>query len=163
MKLEYRLTLNDYLEAAQVTYNSWLVFKFTFWGISIFIVISAIFDIIRRPYHLYNYLHLILGICGMPFFEFSIRRSIIDAWKNPSKMMQETITTDITEEMLSMKNSSVQVQTKWQIYTHFVERPNLFIVYPSSREYYIFPKRVFSSEEQLSEFREPLCRKVGKS
>lgn len=162
MKLEYRLTLNDYLEAAQVTYNSWRFFKFALWGSSIFIVISAIFEIIRRPYHLPNYLYLIIGICGIPCIQFSMRRGVIDTWKNPSNMMQEPITMDITEEMLGVKTSSVQAQIKWQIYTHFVETPNLFIVYLSSRVYYIFPKRAFSSEEQLS-FRELLIRKVRKS
>lgn len=161
MKLEYRLTLNDYLKAAQVTYNSWRFFKFLFCGINIFIVISAIFEIIRKPYHLYNYLSLIFGICNIPLIQFVLRRGVIDAWKNPANMMQEPINMDITEEVLSVKTSSVEAQIKWQIYTHFVETPNLLIVYLSSQQYYIFPKRAFSSEEQLS-FRELLSRKVKK-
>lgn len=162
MKLEYRLTLNDYLEAAQVTYNSWRFLKFGLWVVSIFIVIGGIFDIIKRPYQLYSYFTLIFGICFIPCIQFFMRRGVIDAWKNPANMMQETITMDISEEVLSVKTSSVEAQIKWQIYTHFVETPNLLIVYLSSRVYYIFPKRAFSSEEQLS-FRELLSRKVRKS
>lgn len=162
MKLEYRLTLKDYLEATQVAYKStWRFWKFVLWGFSIFIVVGGILDIIRKPYQLYSYFSLIFGICFIPLIQFVLRRGVINAWKNSYSSMQEPITIDITEERYSLKTPSVEMQVKWRIFTHFVETLNLFMVHQSNREVLIVPKRAFSTKEQLDEFRLH-CRKIGK-
>ena len=73
------------------------------------------------------------------------------------------MTLEISEEELTLSSPIFQSTLKWQIYTHFIETTNLFMVYQSKRLFNMFPKRAFSNEQELDEFRYLLERKIRSS
>lgn len=80
----------------------------------------------------------------------------------------EPMTVQVIGEGLILNTPSWQGTFKWENFHSFSETNNLLAIYgmPSlyhvSDSNFIIPKRAFSEEEQLSDFRELLCRNIGK-
>jgi hypothetical protein len=53
---------------------------------------------------------------------------------------------------LKTQSNVTQSQSAWRAYSKFLESPNLFLIYPGARMFFMVPKRAFSSVE-LEEFR----------
>ncbi|MEG4198723.1 YcxB family protein [Microcoleus sp. Pol12A5] len=82
----------------------------------------------------------------------------------------EPTTVEVIGERLALKTPSWEGNFKWEAFKVFIETQNLLLIYPvpslypmSRKSYFIVPKRAFSGEEQLSDFRELLHNNIGKS
>ena len=80
----------------------------------------------------------------------------------------EPTTVEVIGEGLVLNTPSWQGTFKWGNFEFFRETRNLLVIYPVLSLYpvpesnFIIPKRAFSDEEQGSDFRELLCRNIGK-
>jgi hypothetical protein len=80
----------------------------------------------------------------------------------------EPTTVEVIGEGLVLNTPSWQGTFKWGNFEFFTETRNLLVIYPVLSLYpvpesnFIIPKRAFSDEEQWSDFRELLCRNIGK-
>lgn len=161
MNLEYRLTFNDYLEANQAHLKSQRFSYFFLWVGSILLIVWG-FDCILIGDILIFFFFVILGIFANPSFNPLQRYYLASTWKSQPSI-REPITIEVTKEGLTLYSSYFKSHLKWQIYTGFIETKNLFMVYQSKRFFNWFPKRAFSSDEQVHEFRELLRTMIVKS
>jgi len=60
---------------------------------------------------------------------------------------------------LELRSDVSQGKSSWHAYSKFLETPNLFLIYPGSRMFFMIPKRAFSAVE-LEEFRRLLVQKL---
>ena len=72
----------------------------------------------------------------------------------------EPMTVEVIGEGLALNTPSWQGTFKWEAFRFFIETRNLLVIYPvssvypvSSSKFIIVPKRAFSGEEQLWDFR----------
>jgi YcxB-like protein len=81
----------------------------------------------------------------------------------------EPMTVEVIEEGLVINTPSWQGIFKWKTFKFFTESSNSLVIYPvpslypTSYSNFIIPKRAFSGEEQLSDFRELLHKNIGKT
>ncbi|MFB2894611.1 YcxB family protein [Aerosakkonemataceae cyanobacterium BLCC-F50] len=152
MKLEYQLTFNDYLEANQ-NHSKWR--KILMWIIAIFFFILGLLSIIIIPAEPSSYIFLVLGICYIPLVKLIERYNLARIWKSQPSI-REPITLEANEEGITLKSTLFESNIKWQVYTKFVETNKLLMLYQSNQSFNLLPKRAFSTNEQLNEFRELL-------
>jgi hypothetical protein len=74
-------------------------------------------------------------------------RGAITCWADEEGFYQQTMNSDLT--------------VKWPALIKFKETRNLFLVYPSKQMCYLIPKRAFTNEGQVKEFRELLHQKIN--
>lgn len=81
----------------------------------------------------------------------------------------EYMTVEVLEEGLVVNTPSWQGTFKWENFKLFTETSNSLVIYPvqflypvSDSNFMIVPKRAFSGEDQLSDFRELLHKNIGK-
>jgi YcxB-like protein len=160
MKIEYRLNLKDYQEANKFhsrtqKFNYWLL-----WIISVLLIFSSILHIVFLPNIYSIFLGLFLGIILNP--EFALLRNFFIrlAWKNQSNAVREPVAIEITEEGIAKEASSYSSLVRWPVFSKFLETPNLFIVYEGKCLMHIIPKRSFSGNEQIQEFKAVLNEKL---
>ncbi|WP_445251506.1 MULTISPECIES: YcxB family protein [unclassified Microcoleus] len=82
----------------------------------------------------------------------------------------EPTTVEVIGERLALKTPTWEGNFKWEAFKVFIETQNLLLIYPlpslypvSRIAYFIVPKRAFSGEEELSDFKKLLHNKIGKS
>ncbi len=81
----------------------------------------------------------------------------------------QPMTVEVIGEGLVLNTHSWQGTFKWANFEFFTETINLLVIYPVPSLYpvpestFIIPKRAFSGEEQLWDFREVLHHNIGKS
>ncbi|MEG4074857.1 YcxB family protein [Microcoleus sp. Pol14D5] len=82
----------------------------------------------------------------------------------------EPTTVEVIGERLTFKTPSWEGNFKGEAFKVFIETNNLLLIYPfpslypvSRQAYFIVPKRAFSGEEELSDFKKMLHNKIGKS
>ncbi len=161
MNLEYRITFNDFLEAHQAHLKSQRFLYLFIWIASISVVVVGVAGLFIGD--IWNFcLLVIVGICINPSSNVLQRYCLARIWKSQPSI-REPITLEVTKEGLTVSSPSFQSNLKWQIYTHFIETKNLFMVYQSKQIFNLFPKRAFSSDEYIHEFRELLRTRLGNS
>ena len=80
----------------------------------------------------------------------------------------QPMTVEVIGEGLVLNTTSWQGTFKWENFEFFTETINLLVIYPVPCLYpvpestFIIPKRAFSGEEQLWDFREVLHHNIGK-
>lgn len=80
----------------------------------------------------------------------------------------QPMTVEVIGEGLVLNTPTWQGTFKWANFEFFTETINLLVIYPVPSLYpvpestFIIPKRAFSGEEQLGDFRELLHHKIGK-
>lgn len=165
MQLEYRLSLKDYQEANQAHLKSqrWIYFFFWFFmllglfflatfflantSIDLFVIVWFLFF----PIILFN-----------PYFSNPIKNYFISrAWKGLPNL-HHPITIDVDEERLKIKTFNCESSLQWQFHIKAIETKNLFILYQAKTLFNMLPKRAFSSDEEVKEFRELLRTKIEK-
>lgn len=161
MNIEFRLTLKDYQEASQAHIKSQHLLYFFNWSASILFLLLGVVMLFSKDI-LFSVFLVVIGICSNPSFNPLQNYFIARLWKSQPSI-REPMTLEISEEGLTGSSPIFQSTVKWQIYTHFIETTNLFVVYQSKRLFNMFPKRAFSNEQELDEFRYLLERKIVKS
>jgi hypothetical protein len=82
-------------------------------------------------------------------------------WRS-NKSVRGDITCWANEEGFSQQTTNTDLTVKWPALIKFKETRNLFLIYPSKQMCYLIPKRAFTDEGQVKEFRELLDRKINK-
>ncbi len=161
MYLEYRLTFNDYLEANQAHVKSQRFSYFFLWVGSIFLMVRG-FDCILSGNIWIFFFFVILGIFANPSFNPLQRYYLARTWESQPSI-RKPITIEITKEGITLYSPYFKSNLKWKIYIRFIETKNLFMIYQSNRFFNLFPKRAFSSDEQVNEFRDLLRTMIVKN
>nr|WP_246276742.1 YcxB family protein [Microcoleus asticus] len=124
---------------------------------------------------------LVLGVFWIPmlvllcilFSKFFLKPGGIKI-KMPMSVMQmnwgEPTTVEVIGDRLALKTPSWEGNFKWEAFKVFIETRNLLLIYPvpslypvSKISHFIVPKRAFSGEEELSDFKKLLHNNIGKS
>jgi YcxB-like protein len=179
MMLDYQLSVNDYLYAAG-TASPNKILSFLNVGGGIYV---GVLNLLRATHILpdmsngtmsasdYGFLSVFLFLLSFfwlhqhfPRFSPTKRWAISRAWKR-TVQMQRPINLSITETGIDFQIQGLQDFRQWQHYTGFRETKEMFLLYYSESLYHILPKRVFSSSEQMGQFRDLLNENnvVGKN
>jgi hypothetical protein len=157
MEVTYRLTPTEYVEAQRAHLKSTWGYRFMV-SIAALSAVFAIYEVIfvdvfrAAPAALLSALWI---SCSF-LISFRARRDFV---KHPNLAREYMLR--IEDDGLYMSSDVSQGGAKWSAYVKFRETPNLFVLYAGARIFYMFPKRVFSSDQQ-SRFREVLIRNVAK-
>jgi hypothetical protein len=170
MNLEYRLTLQDYLEANQAHIKSQKLLYFTYWSFAALAILLLALNVTVfflsggwSPFDLiFTCLIIAFAIYFNPELLIGQRYALKKVWQSQPSI-REPMTLEITEEALTFHSPMFQAVNYWKAYPNFVETKNLFILYLSKQSFNLIPKRAFSSTEQIQEFRELLPRKIVKN
>jgi len=162
VNLEYRLTNQDYQEAYRANYQSQRISYWLLWLVAGLLVLVGFLYIVAprgdRPISLFlGILSIGVGICLIP--DVYHRLFFPGLWRS-HPVLREPILLEITEDWLVYHSDSIQARIKWHVYTHFLETPNLFLIYPNQNLYGVLPKRALGSSDRISEFRQFLRLKV---
>lgn len=68
----------------------------------------------------------------------------------------------ITEDSLKAENETGSGTIAWRDLVKWKEGHGLFLLYPNEALFYVIPARLFSSIEQVEQFRQLLSRAIGK-
>jgi YcxB-like protein len=162
VNFEYRLTNQDYQEAYKANYQSQRIGYWLLWLVAgLLFVVGCLYVVAPRGdlqiSVLLGILSIGLGICLIP--EVYHRLFFSGLWRS-HPVLREPISIEITEEWLVYHSDSIQAQIKWHVYTHFLETPNLFLIYPNHHLYGVLPKRALGNPDRILEFRHFLQQKV---
>lgn len=165
--LSYQLSANDYLRTAGITSPNKIL---NFLSIGVWAYASSL-DLLRAIhilpdvsngtisasdygfYSLFGFLLFFLWLHqSFPWFSPTKRWTMARAWKR-TVQMQLPINLSIAETGIDFKIEGLQAFRQWQHYTGFRETKEMFLLYYSESLYHILPKRVFSSIDQMNQFR----------
>lgn len=163
MNFEYRLTNQDYQEAYKANYQSQRMSYWLLWLVAgLLLFVGFLYAIAprgdRQVSLMLGTLSIVGGIGLIP--EVYHRLFFSGLWRS-HPVLREQIFIEITEDWLVYHSDSIQAKIRWHVYTHFLETPNLFLIYPNHQLYGVLPKRALGHPERISEFRKFLRQKVG--
>jgi len=156
-KLEFKYTFKEFFEGSRNAARS-------FWTLSL----GGVLLIMGT---LYLYFKHAEGETNSPISSLTpllmgvlfISLPLLQAWpawrSNPS--LKDAISCWADEEGFGMQTTNSETTIKWPALIKFRGTRNPFLVYPSKRMCYLIPKRAFTNEGQVKEFRELLDRKVN--
>ncbi|AFY32762.1 YcxB family protein [Calothrix sp. PCC 7507] len=157
MQFAYRLNVNDLKEASQSHSKKGLL-KYCLLMAGI-LLLTSILPLLTQGGISFREIFWSILLPNILFFIFIyvlmriLQNFLISRnWKSQPGAKSD-ISVETTEEGLQITTQSSDSRLKWSLYTHWKETPNLFMVYQSHNCFNIFPKRAFSSEEQVNEFR----------
>jgi len=165
MQLEYRLSLKDYQEAnqAHLKLQRWIYFFFWFFILgSLFFLVTPL--LINRTPDLFGFVWFLSSAILLfnPYFSNPIKNYFLNRhWKNLSNW-HHPITIDVDEEKIKSKTVDCESSVQWRLFIKAIETKNLFMLYPAKACFNMIPKRAFSSDQQMDEFRELLRTKIEK-
>ncbi len=165
MQLEYRLSLKDYQEANQdhLKLQRWIYFFFWFLILGgLFFLITPLF-INRTPDIFGTVWFLSCAILLFnPYFSNPIKGYFINRnWKSLTTW-HHPITVEVNKEILKFTSVTYESSIQWQFFIKAIETKNLFMLYPAKALFNVIPKRAFSSDQQMDEFRGLLQTKIEK-
>jgi hypothetical protein len=170
MKISYRIEKSDFI-AAQLLHRSkggsWKdrAPRLLFIGfLSLIFFLPPVMDMVERrrvnslDLRYLFFLSLAYVVIGWIILPFLRKRDYVrDYVRNPR--IQEPITVEISEGGVYQEGKDYTATMKWQIFTHYLEDDDLFLLYESAPHLRILPKRAFAPGE-AEQFRELLKSKL---
>ncbi|MEM9543927.1 MAG: YcxB family protein [Cyanobacteria bacterium P01_E01_bin.42] len=152
MKIEFRLNFRDYQEANKAHVRQHKIIYFAFWSFIIVLLLSATGKFLRGDL-IGGILTLLLAITLNPLSTlletFWLKRS----WNNQNKALHQPMTIEATGESFSLEGEGFDATIRCNLFKKFIETNNLFIIYEGDNAFRIIPKRAFTNNEELAEFR----------
>lgn len=175
MQIEYRLSLKDYQEVnqAHLKLQPWIYIFFWFLIlIGLFFLSQAIKNFFLCDKHCFElivafvflfFLFLLppIFLCN-PYFSSSIQNNNCKLFWEKLTNLHQPMTVEVNEESLKFKTLYIEDKFKWQFFLQAVETRNIFMLYESQVVFSMIPKRAFSNDAQVEEFRELLRTKIAK-
>ena len=169
MQIEYRLSPKDYQEASQAHFKSQLWIYFVFWFFIMFGLLSLIIDFVsERQLDVFVITITIITLLVPPvlflnpYFSNPLKNYFINlTWKNFPNL-HNPITVESSEEIIKINIMNSESNIQWQVYLKVIETKKIFMLYQAKALFFIIPKRAFSSNEQVDEFRELLHKNIEK-
>jgi hypothetical protein len=106
-----------------------------------------------------SFLFLIAWLYGVLWVCYPLLRAWLIWRDNPS--VRQVIRYWADEEGVSWQTANSDATLKWPGLIKFRETRNLFLLYTANRAGCLIPKRAFTDESQVKEFRELLDRKIN--
>ena len=108
---------------------------------------------------------IIGGLIGGTFAG-AITRYVYIPWKarrvfRQQKSLQREYTMSWNADGIQTKSKNGENSSSWSDFIRWKESENLFLLYISDIQFYMFPKRAFSNESELNDFRAHLVRNVN--
>ncbi len=160
MQFEYRLNLNDLKEATQSHAKKGL------WRYCLFmagiVLLPSILPLLKQEKISLSeiFWHILLPnlffFVAIYLFMYIVQNFMVNRNWQSQPGAKSAISVETTTDGFQITTQSSDARLKWSHYTHWKETPNLFMVYQSRNCFNLFPKRAFSSEAQVNEFRELL-------
>ena len=166
MQFEYRLSLKDYQEANQAYLKTQSLLYFLFW-LFVFMGLLKFLVFINHGGNLGDIFTVIFALSFPllffnPYFSNPLQRFLSSrTWKDLIEL-NHLITIEANEEILKITTFNSENTFQWQIYIKAIETKNLFMLYQAKTLFHLIPKRAFSRDEQVKEFRLLLSTKIGK-
>jgi hypothetical protein len=165
MLLEYRLSFQDYQEANQAHLKSQRWIYLFFW----FLIVGGLFLLVmtllikRIPDLFSSVLFLSLPlILFNPYFSNPIKDYFLNRFWKKLPNSHHPISLEVNEETLNFKSVTYESSLQWQFFIQAIETKNIFMLYQAKALFNMLPKRAFSSDEQMAEFRELVRTKIAK-
>jgi hypothetical protein len=153
MRLEYRLTESDFLEAQEKHGGVWTKLLLI-WGV--LLIAAGVGSFVLRPRHYSDgILPILLGL----FFLFGLRLLALRSFRRDQRFQQpvEAIISDSGIDAFSPTGST---KSAWGAFIRYAESEHLFLLYQGPHVFSIFPKRAFAPKDEES-FRGLLNDKLG--
>jgi hypothetical protein len=106
-----------------------------------------------------SFSYLMPFLIGILFLSLPLLQAALVWRSNPS--VRGAITCWADEEGFYQQTMNSDLTVKWPALIKFRETRNLFLIYPSKQMCYLIPKRAFTKEGQVKEFRELLHQKIN--
>ncbi len=157
-KLEFKYTFKEFFEGSRNAARSFL--KLSLVG-GVLLILGTLYLYFKlaegETNSLISYLTPLL--MGVLFISLPLLQAWL-VWRgNPS--VKGAISCWADEEGFSVQTTNSDTKIKWPALIKFRETRNLFLVYPSKQMCYLIPKRAFTDDGQVKEFRELLRRKIN--
>jgi hypothetical protein len=159
-KLEFQYTFKEFFEGTRNAARSYLSLS-VLGGVLILFTLLYLYlkneTLEGETNSLFSYLTPLL--IGVLFISLPLLQAWLVWRSNPS--VRGAITCWADEEGFYQQTMNSDLTVKWPALIKFKETRNLFLVYPSKQMCYLIPKRAFTNEGQVKEFRELLHQKIN--
>ena len=158
-KLEFKYTFKEFFEG---TRNATRVY----WQMSLLggiLILYTLYEYMKNGVQEgatnTSFSYLMPFLIGILFVSLPLLQAALVWRSNPS--VRGAITCWADEEGFYQQTMNSDLKVKWPALIKFKETRNLFLVYPSKQICYLIPKRTFTNEGQVKEFRELLDQKIN--
>jgi hypothetical protein len=158
-KLEFKYTFKEFFEG---TRNATRVY----WPMSLLggiLILYTLYEYMKNGAQEgatnTSFSYLMSFLIGVLFLSLPLLQAALVWRSNPS--IRGAITCWADEESFYQQTMNSDLAVKWPAFIKFKETRNLFLVYPSKQMCYLIPKRAFTNESQVKEFRELLHQKIN--
>jgi len=157
-RLEFRYTFKEFFEGSRNAARSFWKLSLMGGVLLIMVTLYLYFKLAEGETNsLISYLTPML--MGVLFISLPLLQAWL-AWRsNPS--LKDAISCWADEEGFRLQMTNSDTTIKWPALIKFRETRNLFLVCPSKQICCLIPKRAFTDESQVKEFRELLHRKIN--
>ena len=165
MKIVYRITEQDYLEAAKLFFANQKpprrVFRKVMPWVGGLLLFEAGVYLLAFPSHNWAIvaLFLLLGVYLLYCGYFAIRRFVRRAYRSNPHFKDDS-TADISDSGVHIVTATRDSLSKWGSFVRFLESDRIFVLFYSEFIFIIFPKRAFAPGE-VEQLRELLTLNVA--
>jgi hypothetical protein len=164
MKLNIQLTEEDYVKAQYLHMRPRPVFRWTGYFLGALVVVVIMISAFQAIAGQGDFSPLIiLGGClaYLAFlFAFLVPRRARKTFRQ-QKTLQLPYSYELTDELIIATAEYGGTKLTWDYFQKWKEGKTIFTVYQSDRIMQMIPKRVFTSPEEMAQFRELLTKKIG--
>ncbi len=160
MKLEFQYAFRDYHEANRAHLKSRPLQYYGLWTVAVASILAGLMGLEFFSNKYAAITALALGGIMILSLTSLYRRRVARVWR-ASRNLHLPVTADVTADGLRVRNANGESNITWRTFTGFIETPELFLVYQSSRLFTMFPKRAFRNDARMDEFRELLRSRVA--
>ena len=164
INLNIQLTPEDYIQAIFVHMRPRPVLKWAGYSVlslaAIVIVISFYFAFAdRKGFFIPIFLIAMLAYLAFLFLYIQPRRVRKIFWQQ--KALQIPYSYSVANEAMVVKSDISDEKLPWDYFIKWKEGKKLFVIYHSDVMFRMFPKRCFTSPEEMTQFRQLLQTKLG--
>lgn len=164
MKIDVQLTEEDYVKANYLHLRPRPAVKWAGYFLLFWIVVVLVMSVYMAIAHSTEILIPILvgSLLAYLWFAFGFwtpnrcRKTF-----RQLKMLQMPFSFEFTDGVIITKSECSEAKLTWDHFRKWKEGKDLFTLYQSDRMMQMIPKRVFSSPEEMTQFRELLAKKIG--
>jgi hypothetical protein len=163
MKLNVQVTEQDYVRGWYLNMRpkKWITV------LGIIMVLLMVFTFVESLYEMISkhessdtvFILAIVGIYFIAFFLYLLPRKFRKLYRQWKYL--PACDCEIGDEGISIVNSLGNSKIPWDYWRKWRENKYIFILYPVDNLFNVWPKRCFSSEQDINDFRKLLIEKIG--
>jgi hypothetical protein len=158
-KLEFKYTFKEFFEGTRNASRVYWQMSLLGGILILYILYEYMKNGVQEGATNTSFSYLMPFLVGIFFLSLPLLQAVLVWRSNPS--VRGAITCWADEEGFYQQTMNSDLTVKWPALIKFKETRNLFLVYPSKQMCYLIPKRAFTNEGQVKEFRELLHQKIN--